>query len=234
MKIAICDDLSESRDLVANYLREYASDKDLNFEIMEFSSAEELLATKENFVFVFMDVQLDKMDGIKATEILNERLPNALIFIVTAYNDYLDDAMDLNVFRYINKPFSKDRFFASLDKAMVILHRGQVTFKITNSFEISLPKDRICYVEISDRHVHVVTDNDEFYTKKKIAYFKEALAASNFVVPHNSYIVNLDFVKDFTADNITMLDGYVIPIALTKKAETKQKIFRHFKEQYYD
>ena len=234
MKVAVCDDFADCRKVIIDYLHEYAKENDLNFEIFEFECAEDLLDSTEPFTFVFLDVEMGKMNGIDAVEVLNERLPSAIIFIITAYNSYLDDAMDLNVFRYISKPVSKERIFFGLDKAFVLMNMGKVSFKITNSYRISIPKDRICYVEIDRRHVHVVTDNDEFYTKKKMSYFKESLTASNFIVPHNSYIVNLDFVKDFNSDEIIMIDDYVIPIALTKKAVINQRIFRHFKEQYYE
>ena len=44
--------------------------------------------------------------------------PNIIVFIVTSFQGYLDDAMDLKVFRFLSKPIDENRFFKSMDVAL--------------------------------------------------------------------------------------------------------------------
>ncbi len=53
---------------------------------------------------------------------LRERYPNILIFIVTSFMEYLDDAMRFHVFRYLSKPIDRQRLFRNLDDALAQYH----------------------------------------------------------------------------------------------------------------
>ena len=57
----------------------------------------------------FLDVEMETYSGIEVAQKLKAKNPYIVIFIVTSYDKYLDDAMDLNVFRYIKKPLDKKR-----------------------------------------------------------------------------------------------------------------------------
>lgn len=57
------------------------------------------------------------MPGINGIYVGNEpkRLnEHTIIFVVTSYSEYLDDAMRFHVFRYLSKPLDKHRFFRNM------------------------------------------------------------------------------------------------------------------------
>jgi len=59
------------------------------------------------------------MNGIEFTRLANERYPDLLIIILTAYDEfeYARQCIRLNVFEYLLKPFSRDELDRSLERA---------------------------------------------------------------------------------------------------------------------
>ena len=47
-----------------------------------------------------------------------KRNPDIIIFIVTSFLEYLDEAMRFHVFRYLTKPIDKQRLFRNLKDAL--------------------------------------------------------------------------------------------------------------------
>ena len=61
---------------------------------------------------VFLDIEMPGMNGIYVGNELKSQNRNIIIFVVTSYSEYLDEAMRFHVFRYLSKPLDKQRFNA--------------------------------------------------------------------------------------------------------------------------
>ncbi len=69
--------------------------------------------------FAFIDIEMPGVNGLSVTKHLQTLNPNIIVFfIVTSFQGYLDDAMDLKVFRFLSKPIDENRFFKSMDVAL--------------------------------------------------------------------------------------------------------------------
>lgn len=146
------------------------------------------------------------VNGLTVTKHLQKINPNIIIFIVTSFQGYLDDAMDLNVFRFLSKPIDENRFFRSMKIALNLYK--QSTEKIIldyfdeyhNIFTID-----ILYLTIENRKTKLVTKTQEFISNKKFDYWKSHLKPYGyFAQSHYSFIVNLKNVTDFNKNEITL------------------------------
>ena len=54
------------------------------------------------------------MNGIYVGNTLKKANKDVIIFVVTSYSEYLDDAMRFHVFRYLSKPLDRQRFFRNM------------------------------------------------------------------------------------------------------------------------
>lgn len=63
-------------------------------------------------------------------------------------------------------------------------------------------------------------------------FFKNALTASYFAIPHVSYVINFNFVKKFQRDKIQLKGGQIISIAPKKQTEIKKKFMQFLGEGY--
>ena len=68
----------------------------------------------------FVDISMPFMDGIKFTEIAQERYPNLVIVILTAFDEFENarKCLKLQVLDYILKPFAKEEIEEALGRAM--------------------------------------------------------------------------------------------------------------------
>ena len=169
--------------------------------------------------------------GLSVTKYLQTLNPNIIVFIVTSFQGYLDDAMDLKVFRFLSKPIDENRFFRSMEIALNLYK--QSTEKIIldyfdechNIFTID-----ILYLTIENRKTKLVTKTQEFISNKKFDYWKKQLSKYEyFAQSHYSYIVNLKNVTNFDKNEITLSFN-------SKKATVpiSRSFYASFKKAFYE
>ena len=86
------------------------------------------LADQEEKDIVFLDIEMPGMNGIYVGNELKKANKNVLIFVITSYSEYLDDAMRFDVFRYLSKPLDKQRLFRNMKDALICYN--SITAKI--------------------------------------------------------------------------------------------------------
>ena len=232
MKVAVCDDEKDYRELILQYIKFYFTEHSVDLETFEFKSGEELLSSEHTFDIVFLDIEMEALNGIQTTREINKKSRKTLIFIVTAYQKYLDDAMDLNIFRYIDKPIKAQRIYNGLEKAIDFINNNEITFKARDDGIVTLCKNDIVFVEVARKKVYVNTFEKQYIAREIMNYFKDNLTASYFAIPHSSYVVNFNYIKNFQRDKITMKTGQIISIAPRKQTEIKKKFMRFIGDGY--
>ncbi|MGH9159849.1 MAG: LytR/AlgR family response regulator transcription factor [Vicinamibacteraceae bacterium] len=70
---------------------------------------------------VFLDVQMPKLNGFEVLELLGRDVP---VIFTTAYDQYALRAFEVHAVDYLLKPFSDERFEASLDRALRHVRAG--------------------------------------------------------------------------------------------------------------
>ena len=99
MRILICDDDTLIIEQLQKYIESYFESNHLKCpELVSFTSGESLLADKNEKDIVFLDIEMPGMNGIYVGNELKKANKNVLIFVVTSYSEYLDEAMRFHVF----------------------------------------------------------------------------------------------------------------------------------------
>lgn len=162
---------------------------------------------------VFLDIELPKLTGLELLELLDE--PPLIIF-TTAYNQYAIEAFEKNAVDYLLKPFSKDRLFKAIDKALQNENLHAIkskTEEIISSIHTSEDKnldriavkdksdihlidtDDVVYLEAQDDYVSIHTKSNSFLKNARLKFFEENLDPKKYVRVHRSYIVNTAFIR---------------------------------------
>ncbi len=157
MKVAICDDEKLYVEKVYEIANSFFTTQDINADKYTFSRGEDLVACDEIFDIVFLDIEMGKMNGIETAQLINQKSKHTKIFIFTSYNQYLDDAMDLQVFRYIDKTSDSERIVAGLKKAVESLQMNDIYITVQGNEKIIISKNDIVYVEVKYKKVYVQT-----------------------------------------------------------------------------
>lgn len=199
MRILICDDDMLILEQIHKLLKSYFESAHLKIpEIISYSNGESLLLDKSSKDIVFLDIEMPGMNGIYVGNELKSQNRNVIIFVVTSYSEYLDDAMRFHVFRYLSKPLDKQRFFRNLRDALNCYNT--ITQKIpieTHNGISALPSSYIIAIEAQGRKVIVHTIKKDYISVHNMSYWSEHLPENSFFQTHRSFIVNFEHITDF-------------------------------------
>jgi two-component system LytT family response regulator len=144
-------------------------------------------------------------NGINIGALLREKNPKIKIFIVTSYLDYLDDAMEFHVFRYLSKPIDKARLFRNFKEALYQISMEAEKISIETKEEtIICSSDEIVMIEKEDRRVIVHTLSRSLESVENAKYWDRLLKYRSFNRPHRSYIINLKYLQSYTHESIVL------------------------------
>ena len=235
MNILICDDDKHCVDMIRKYVDEFFDEhKITGYKVYEYNSGDEAAKNTDKIDIAFLDVEMDGINGIEAGRCLRNNNKHIVLFIITSYMGYLDDAMDEGVFRYINKPLERPVIMRGLQKALVLCSKRQskkVNIEYSGNNTI-IDQDSIICIESLVRKRYIRTDTESYTSLKSLSYWLGVLDEDRFFLVNKSCIVNIDRVVRFT-DKHVELRGIEKPIDLSreKKNAFKQKMLLYLAGQ---
>lgn len=229
MKIAICDDDRVFVREVEINIKCLLQDKRISADFDLFYKSDIIYDCNNFYDIAFLDIEMQPYTGIEVAEKLKSVNPYIIIFIITSYDKYLDEAMDLNVFRYIKKPLDTRRLKNGLYKALESIDTNTINFFLKQgSASKSIYSNDIQYIETVGRHTKVVTVKGEYISDNKMNFWKEKLIPSFFYQVHKSFIINMKHITDYKRDSVILSDKYNIPISYRTQSEFKSCFLSYF------
>lgn len=209
MRILICDDDSLIAEQIKKYLHEFFEKNKLKQPDMAlYNTGEELLSDTGPKDIIFLDVEMPGIDGIYAGKELKKANENVIIFIVTSYSEYLDEAMRFHVFRYLSKPLDKQRLFRNMKDALQLYNASVMKIPIeTKDGCYTVSASDIVTIEAHGRKVTVHTLKRDYESVHNMQYWVSLLNMPCFFLSHRSFLVNLAHVSDFDHSIIHLCDN---------------------------
>ena len=232
MKILICDDEQQYVDELKIHIEKYMQSRFAAFEIDTVNTPQTIVDSNEIYQLAFLDIQMDELDGISLAKILKERNSKIVIFFVTSYNGYQDEAMDLRAFRFFEKPFNAERLYSGLEKAMEYIDESYVDFYVwTDNEHKQILVDDVIYVERGNRQVTLVTTQGNFTTRESFDEWCAILQNSFFYRVHKSFIVNLHYVTGYKYSELYVQNNVRIPIASRRQTDFHKFWFAYLRRR---
>ncbi len=193
---------------------------------------------------LFLDIQMPTMDGFQFLGKLNNK--NFAVVITTAYNEFAIKALKHEAIDYLLKPIDSDdldetilkikkhnsKFFNSskVEEALINFHAKYEQKKVTINTDgklIFLDIDNILFVESDGNYSTIVTaDGQKILITKKLKEVNEILPEHYFFRIHNSYIINLNKIKEFIKNEgyVVLESNHKIPVARQRKSDFLEKL----------
>ena len=105
-RIAICDDERQFRKRIHDILIEYMNENDILYEIDEFESGKDFICLGINlskYDIVFLDVNMDELDGLETAQKIRKVSNDVFIVFVTAFITCAPQGYSVGAIRYILK-----------------------------------------------------------------------------------------------------------------------------------
>lgn len=227
MRILICDDDLEIAKELQKILHCFFKKSSLKIpEIVVYNNGESLLADPYTKDIVFLDIEMPGMSGIYVGNLLKKENKNTIIFIVTSYAEYLDEAMKFHVFRYLSKPLDKQRIFRNMKDALELYNTSTTKIPIeTKRGVFTVSATDIIFVEANSHKVIVHTLKHTYESIHNMKYWISALNMPCFFNSHRSFIVNFQYVSDFDRSLIRLYNGQY-------EAYLTRRKYTQFKDTY--
>lgn len=198
--------------------------------IRVYRSGIELVRSTDSCDILFMDIQLDRLDGIETARILRKLGSEAqLIFtsrkVELAILGYEVDAID-----FLMKPLTAGAVGAAVDKALKRLEsRGGVwlALKLPTGI-VSISSNDIAYVEVFDHNLIYHTVKGEYNVRGRLCDVSELLDRERFLTCSRSFLVNSRFLSGIGADYV-MVGNVRIPVSKSRRKDILSR-FPSFQE----
>lgn len=237
IKTLIVDDEADAVSFISSIISEYCPKLQI---IGTANSVAEgvLLIQEKNPDLVFLDVEMPHGSGFD----LLARFPKKQfdVVFITAFNQYAIKAIKYSALDYILKPINISEFIEAVAK---VIEKRSASFIQNMNYEellenlktilptrlaiptsegmeylntkeiIRIEADRnYCWFHLSNQNKYLVCRN--------LKEYQDLLGDRNFFRPHNSHLINLEFVKKYVRHEggyIQMTDGTQIPISRIKR-----------------
>lgn len=231
MKVLICDDDALFSLKIYNTVKEIIDSFEQEADYTVITNSPALDVFDEKFDMAFLDIEMPCRTGLEIARHLKNINSNIVIFIITAFDYYLDDAMDINVFRFLRKPVNPERLKSGIEKALKKLDTMNLSFFIKDTERtVKITPQEILYIEIYGRGTKIITKHKHYNSSIPIEKWNQKLNMPCFYRIHKSYIVNLDFITVYHRELVTVANSDTIPIAYRKQSDFKKYFFNYYGE----
>lgn len=235
--IVVCDDVEIERLLLKEILCQYFEEINEEVSIVEYDSGETLIAdVEEGYVamdLLFLDIYMKKLNGMETARKLRQIQCKVPIIFLTASPDYAIESYEVQASGYLLKSFSKEKLMKHLNRILKTDMKRRVAIK--NRRQYRYPgTDDIMYID-SDKHnvtLHL-SDGSEIITVDKLGEIEKRINEKRFLRCHQSYLVNMDYIKD-VEDDFIMEDGTLVPIRVRGRKEILDTYYDYFVNHFGD
>lgn len=188
---------------------------------------------------LFLDIEMPTMDGFQFIQRLQNR--ELAVVITTAYNQYAIKALKNEAVDYLLKPIDSDDLKATIGKIRKHNRRNLTAEKLehillrhnarssqrkitinTDGKLLFLDNEDILFAESDGNYSTIyLSDGQKIVLTKKLKEVGELLPSGSFFRIHNSYIINLNKIKEFlkTDGYVILKSNHKIPVSRQKKSD---------------
>lgn len=188
---------------------------------------------------LFLDIEMPVMDGFQFIKNLKNK--NFPVIITTAYNQYALKALKNEAIDYLLKPIDSDDLNDTIVKIKKFNDKSQTAEKLeqillnfnsrsldrkitinTDGKLLFLESEEILYAESDGNYSTLfLEDGQKILLTKKLKEVNELLPSESFFRIHNSFVVNLNKIKEFikTDGYVVLKTNHKIPVSRQKKSD---------------
>ena len=213
IRIGICDDLVEELQIQEKMVKSIVYSLGLNVEIKCFQSGEDLLweiEQKGNMDIILLDVEMGGINGVETARQLRKKDNRVILFFISYHDQYCKEIINVQPFRFIDKPVSEVKLESALKEAFKAMSQKEEIFEYTyKKVPYKILVSKIRYFESDKREVNLYSTDGVYSFYKKLDEVEAQLEQMNikFLRISKSYLVNMNYVKEFRFEKVVMDDS---------------------------
>jgi DNA-binding LytR/AlgR family response regulator len=227
--IGICDDEKGTCAGLEDMLYEYEKNKGIKIDVNAWYSGEslcEFLQEENSLDLLFLDIELISTDGISVGSFIRKELENmdTIIVYISSKSSYAMNLFRIQPLDFLIKPITREMIEDIMERSIKIYEKKNwsLNYYYKGYYYKVLYKD-IIYFYSQNKTIHIVTKNEvmEFNGKIKDLATK---VPHNFIMIHQSYMINLDFVATCSYELMEMSNGALLNISQPYRKTVREQI----------
>lgn len=211
MNIAICDDQLEIAEQFYKIVKNYCAKYDLNINSIQlFQDGKALLEDYNDgkrFHVIFLDIEMPSMSGMEVAKIIRQMDSEVLLIFVTSYPNYMAASFKVEAFDFLQKPVTVEEVEEVLFRCTEKYEQKNTSIIVKTAMGISTVylKD-IVYINSELHYIDFkLVQGEAIRTKMKMNQIETELQPyPQFVRCHQSYMVNLEYVKEVQRQQVLL------------------------------
>lgn len=215
----LVDDEESARNILSNLLLNFCPQINIVDKCEDVEQAVESIK-KHQPNLVFLDIEMPNYAGFEITSFFKEI--NFEIIFITAYDNYAIKAFQVSAVDYLLKPIEINKLKEAVEK---FISKQQIknasinydvlieSLKDNHIKKIIVPHqgdqkiiliENIIAIEASESYSYIHTsDNEKYIVSKNLKHFERLLNQNNnFFRTHKSWIVNTEFLKEYSKSKL--------------------------------
>lgn len=227
-KIGICDDEKNTCAEIEKMLREYAKQTMTELETFVWYTGEALCEALKtvDIDLLFLDIELVTTSGIEVGRYIRNELENHEIDIayISAKSSYAMELFKIRPIDFLIKPIRYEDVGEIMEESLKHYRRNKLIFEYRAKGVYGKVKyrDIICFSS-DDKKINIILSDSVIAFNGRL---KETLPTlpDNFIQIHQSYIINLDHLRECTYDSVKMSGDMILSISQPYRKEVRRQI----------
>ena len=228
LEIAICDDETLETSNIEKMLEDLATKVATKINIDVFydgSTLVDYINRGKRYDLIYLDIEMEKQNGVDAARIIRKLDRNVLIIYVTSHVSFAKEVFEVSAFRFITKPIDLqifERYF--IDAKKEILGNPKYFQYQYNKVSYRVPVSDIMYFQSDKRVTYIVKKTGSEKCYEKLNNIEKRLLESDifFYRTHQSFLINPKFVSVYSYDSMELLDGTTLTVSENRRKKVNE------------
>lgn len=232
IKIAVCDDEIIFAGKMKTIIDTYCMEKQILYEVDLYQSGRDFITNSikmMGYQIVFLDINMEGIDGLETAKELRKLCKETFVIFVTAFINYTLEGYKVDAIRYLLK--TSENFEQSVYEALNAVFQKMEYTPIIRKFcfqegNKNVALERILYIEsvLHKLTFHILEEDIISYTMYETLNSITGMFNKDFVRIHQSYLVNLRFVRKIDKRDLILSNDISLPIARSKLNEARKRV----------
>ena len=231
IRIAICDDEKHMSDHIRAMASDFFRKKNREIQLRTFLSGEELLNYDGQIDILFLDIQMNGMDGLETARKLRAGKFRGFLIFITVLKEMVFQSFEVQAYDYLVKPVDEKQFRKTMERLYASMQNtSEDSLLVQQGYERRIvPKDEIVFCEVIDRKIYLNLASGEVVDYYERIENLETKLGSHFFRCHRSYLINLKHLKGYKNGTACMDNGKEVPVSRLRSREFSGVILQYMK-----
>ena len=226
LRIAVCDDEIVQQKVMQALLQKYFEENDTLAEVKFYSSGQEYLKEKKSEILntdiFLLDIFMPELNGIDIGKELKSIGAKGKIIFITAGNDFITEAFEIQAFSYIQKPVIYEKFSKVMNSVIRSFEKTRYMDVVVDREKQRIYLDDIEYVETLGRRLVIYRQDEGVETYLSVKNFMDEYGEEDFLQISRYVAVSKSKIQRIVGRSLYLMNGRELSISEKYLPTTKK------------